>query len=102
MCDTATLYRQEAVRSRIDRACDECDATIITGELHEYVFGIWEGEPQHYRTCAPCIEVRRSLYDDMKDDGSMYDEEIACELSHGNLCEALATQCREVDYSLRR
>jgi hypothetical protein len=96
----ATVYRQEAVRSRIERSCDECRVVIPAGELHEYTFGIWESEAHHYRTCAPCVEVRADLYADMKDDGSLYDDEIACELAHCNLSDALASQCREVDYAL--
>ncbi len=95
MCDAPTVYRQEAVCSRIDRACDECGVTIAAGELHEYVFGIWEGEGQHYRTCAPCVEIRDDLRADMHDDGAMYEEEIACELAHCSLRDALSIQCLE-------
>jgi hypothetical protein len=31
---------------------------IAIGERHEYVFGVWDGDPTSFRTCLLCVEIR--------------------------------------------
>ena len=99
MCDEAKFIKAEAVRSRIARECDECGTPIEAGELHEYVFGVWD-DPEHYRICAPCHEVRSDLYHTKIDNGA-YPEEAACDLVYCGLRDALQDECREVEMSMR-
>lgn len=92
MCEAPSVFRANARRARKPARCDECRRQIEIGELYEYVWGIWEGEPGNYQTCAECWEVRDALWTMMHDGGSLYEEEIACELAYGNLPYALAEQ----------
>ena len=96
MCEAPSLFRANAHRARVPHQCDECLREIATGELYEYAWGIWEGRPEHYETCAECWEVRDDLRDDMLSSGVLFDEEIACDLAFGNLPYALANECAEM------
>lgn len=41
--------------------CCECRSPIQPGEQYEYVWGKWEGDTNTYRTCLPCVEIRRAF-----------------------------------------
>jgi hypothetical protein len=38
--------------------CDECYGTIEAKEEYEHVWGIWDGSPSTFKTCADCLEFR--------------------------------------------
>ena len=63
-------------KARKEHTCCECGETIPKGALYRYESGIWEGEPQDYKTCLDCISVRDaffcgsvfgSVWEDMRD-----------------------------------
>ena len=69
-------------KARKEHTCCECGETIPKDALYRYESGIWEGEPQDYKTCLDCISVRdtffcgfvfRSVWEDMRD--MVYDYE---------------------------
>jgi hypothetical protein len=97
MCESPTVFRAEAVKSKIVRICEDCLRQIEPGELHEYVWGIWEGEPENIRVCAECYEVREELKAAKREGGGLYEEEILCDVAFGRLREAMMDECREVD-----
>jgi len=59
MCDShPDLYDARRVHARKQYRCTECSGRIAVGTLHEYVFGVWEGDSSNFRTCLACCEVR--------------------------------------------
>ncbi len=57
-CDQPAVYRPNIQRARKAHACYECSGAIAPGDSHEYVFGVWDGEPGSFRTCSDCLELR--------------------------------------------
>ncbi len=45
-------------KARKAHKCDECGLAIQPGTVYEYVSGIWDGEPSHYKTCEGCQILR--------------------------------------------
>lgn len=90
MSDAPVVWKVQAVRSRKEHRCTECGRVIEQGELHEYVWGVWDGDPNHIRTCAECTEVRDDLREDLLSAGGLYIEEVYEEIAYGNLQNALA------------
>lgn len=52
-CSTTTVRT-----ARKAHVCCECHAPIQPGEQYEYTSGIWDREPNTYKTCSFCREVR--------------------------------------------
>jgi hypothetical protein len=59
--ETPDLYSQRTVKAKKEHKCSECGYTIQPGEQYEYVFGVWGGVPNTYKTCMRCIDLRASL-----------------------------------------
>ena len=58
-CDQPAVYRLNIQRARKAHTCYECSGLIAPGDSpHEYVFGVWDGEPGSFRTCSHCLELR--------------------------------------------
>lgn len=53
------FYREATRRAAKPHKCDECGDTITVGQSHQYVSGKWEGDFTVYRTCLPCVEIRK-------------------------------------------
>ena len=49
-------------KARKEHTCCECGETIPKDALYRYESGIWEGEPQDYKTCLDCISVRDTFF----------------------------------------
>ncbi len=47
-------------RARKRHWCCECRGNIQPGEVYERFSGIWE-DPDTFKTCADCIELRKEL-----------------------------------------
>jgi hypothetical protein len=45
-------------RARKQHKCCECRRPIMPGEKYEECSGIWDGEPNRYRTCSRCERIR--------------------------------------------
>ncbi len=95
MCEVPTFYQEQPRRARRTHRCCECRRTIAAGEVYLNSFGIWDGTPAEYCTCAECHEVREDLRAEMPR-GHVYDEETACALAFGNLAEELFSQNHEM------
>jgi hypothetical protein len=52
--DGADLWQQRVVRARKQYVCEECPKKIEPGELYQYVFGIYEGDPFTTRSHLSC------------------------------------------------
>lgn len=60
-CDyeTPTIYRSDTRRAKKRYGCEECSGEIFPGEIHEYHFGMCDGNSYFGRTCIHCVEIRR-------------------------------------------
>jgi hypothetical protein len=101
MCEIPRVYREQVCKAAKSYQCCECARVISVGELYQYAWGVWNGEPSAFSTCAECFEVREELRDTMPS-GYVYSDETACALAFGNLREALADECREMNYAMER
>lgn len=44
--------------ARKEHQCSECREAIAPGVRYEYFSGIWDGQPNAYKTCLACVEIR--------------------------------------------
>lgn len=65
MCETPSVYREQAYVARKAHVCEECGRIIVIGELYQSVWGVWEGRGETFGTRAECWEVREDLSEDM-------------------------------------
>ena len=56
--DPAAVYRVDPRKAARDHVCCECSGTIVKGERHEYVTGLWDGHWDSFRTCPDCLPIR--------------------------------------------
>lgn len=57
--DGWSVGREEMRRARTSHRCCECGDVIKPGDQYEYASGCWDGEWSVYRTCLPCVAIRR-------------------------------------------
>lgn len=57
--DPPSVYRRQIVTARKPHKCYECSGEIGPGEQYEYVFGIWEGCADVFKTCERCYDIRQ-------------------------------------------
>ena len=85
-CDTSpAVYRSKIQRARKAHTCYECSSQIASGADYQYVFGIWDGDPESFRTCSFCLELR-SWATDVAD----------CQPCHGELVENASEELRNM------
>jgi hypothetical protein len=58
----AEVYRSSMRKARKAHKCSECHQAIAIGERYEYVFGVWNGVWNTYKTCPDCLEVREEFF----------------------------------------
>lgn len=56
--DAAEAYTERWRTARKAHRCCECRREIVKGERYHYTFGVWQGKPNTYKTCAQCAEIR--------------------------------------------
>lgn len=56
-----SVYDGRTVVARKEHKCTECGRTINPGEEYEYVFGVWDGAAQTFKTCEECEGLGQSL-----------------------------------------
>lgn len=55
------FVREQIVRARKPRRCNECGGTIQPGEQYESVVGKWSGEFMAHATCPDCLALREHI-----------------------------------------
>ena len=81
---TPQAFCETKRKAKKEHKCCECKEIISKGEIYIYSSGIWDGEPNSYKTCLTCESVRNEY---IKSTG-----EIVC---FGYLGEAISdTFCR--------
>ena len=48
------IYRVARKRHK----CCECGGIIEPLDVYQYISGVWDGEPESFKTCTPCVEAR--------------------------------------------
>lgn len=81
--DYVEILSDNVVKARKQHICLECGEPIKPGDKYEDVNGIYEGEFVNYKTCLPCVAIRKRYCPN----GWLY----------GGLREHI-TECIEMDY----
>lgn len=58
-----SAFKQQTRKARKSHKCCECHQEISIGEKYDYVSGIWEDNPDSYKTCMSCLAVRDDYWD---------------------------------------
>lgn len=53
-----SAFTEKERKARKIHKCCECTHEITVGEKYQYVSGIWDGEPDSYKTCLSCATLR--------------------------------------------
>ena len=62
-CDESyEFFTEKLVRGRRPWTCGECGDDIAVGDLHEHFKGMYDGDWEHHRTCARCLNVRKDFF----------------------------------------
>ena len=59
--DNSVVYNASERTARKHHLCGECHRLIEPGERYEYVFEIYDGDPQSHKTCMTCGQMGREL-----------------------------------------
>lgn len=54
--------------------CSECNRTIETGEIYNYIVGKWEGYFDIFKMCDDCCSIRKSFFCEGFSFGGMIEE----------------------------
>ena len=84
-CDQPAVYRVRIQRARNAHTCCECRGPIAPSDSHEYVFGVWDGDPGSFRTCSHCLELR-----------AWVTEVADCEPCHSELIKSASEELRNM------
>ena len=60
-CEAPECISTEWRKARKEHRCIECHVPIAPGELYEFISGIWDGEPDSYKTCRACAFKRKHI-----------------------------------------
>lgn len=60
-------FKMVTRKARKPHFCCECGSDIRKGEKYQYISGIWDGEPNSYKTCNSCSELRDDYYSSTDD-----------------------------------
>lgn len=58
MCELPECITEAKPVARKRHKCCECGGLILEGERYVMVSGIWEGEPERFKTCLDCDALR--------------------------------------------
>ena len=56
--DWPSAFKSVMRIARKPHKCGECGGPIHIGDKYEYASGIWDGEPDSFKTCAICCALR--------------------------------------------
>lgn len=61
--------------ARKQHKCCECGGIIEPLDVYQYISGVWDGQPDSFKTCTPCTEARDFYEENFKvlrdsDDGA--------------------------------
>ena len=60
--DGPSMHSKSHRKARKTHQCSECERNILPGEEYEYVFGVWAGDTNQFKTCLDCLSVRDSFF----------------------------------------
>jgi|UPI0004080412 hypothetical protein len=59
-CNIPSAFREKMRKARKPHNCCECLEKINIGENYQYCSGVWDGEPDSYKTCISCLKLREN------------------------------------------
>ena len=60
-CEAPQAFSETIRKARKSHKCCECFRQINIGEKYQYVSGIWDGDPDSFKTCLSCYEIRNDF-----------------------------------------
>ena len=69
--EAPSVYSCKTPVARVQHECCECDAPILPGDPYERFAGCWDGKWSTYKTCVPCVDLRKELRRRLEDDEDM-------------------------------
>lgn len=55
------VYCETLRKARKPHRCCECRGFILTGESYQLANGIWNDGPLTFKTCLPCVALRKEI-----------------------------------------
>ena len=80
-----SCFKSSDRKARKEHKCCECHRVILPGETYRYESGVWDGDPEDYKTCADCLSVR---------------DEFFCSYVYGQIWEGMHELINESDGEL--
>jgi len=77
--ETPSVYRDEIRRAKKPYRCCDCGTAIKPGELHQYIFGVWDGHASSHRMCSLCEDMRRQCEFACAPFGELVDAAYQCD-----------------------
>ena len=78
--EVCSVWKVSWRKAKKEHKCCECGDAIKLGERYEYIFCIFEGEPDNYKTCEFCAEEFARLAKKHGNDFNMCKTDLACVL----------------------
>ena len=75
-----TVWEVSWRKARKEHKCCECNDTIKLGDRYEYIFSIFEGDVNQYKTCEFCANEFERLAKKYGGDFNMCKTDLACVL----------------------
>lgn len=82
---TCDLWITRMQKARKKYKCYECQDVINVGEIYEYLFTIYQGDINYYRTCAWCANEFNEVMAKLPYDEALAKGNLACEI-HNMYC----------------
>lgn len=58
LSDPPSCFSKKTRRAKKEHWCCECRRLIKPGEHYEYASGVWDGNPDSFKTCERCVRLR--------------------------------------------
>lgn len=58
--DAPAYFVQKIRKARKDHNCIECGKIIKSGQKYEHISGLWDGRPDSFSTCLPCVILKQA------------------------------------------
>lgn len=59
--EPADFCRSSKLVARVEHKCAECFRVIFPREIYRRTFGVWDGHPDTFKTCAHCLALQSWL-----------------------------------------
>lgn len=83
-----TAFSHKERKARKPHQCGECLGFIQPSEMYHHESGIWDGEPDSFKTCDDCYKLKHEMMADLDlEDGMRMEGGIREEFDNSNCPE---------------